>query len=71
MNSTITYLVTWEIDIEATSPEEAAKQALEIQRDPNSEAVAFTVKRQSTDEKTDVDLLDNLLEISRDLENPK
>ena len=35
------YLVKWEIDITASSPEDAARQALEIQRDKDSEAVTF------------------------------
>ncbi len=38
------YLVKWEIDVTASSPEEAAKQALEIQRDINSEALNFDVE---------------------------
>ena len=37
------YLVKWEIDIWANSPKEAAKEALKIQRDPNSKAVVFKV----------------------------
>jgi len=35
--------VIWEIDIEADSPEEAAKEARSIQLDPESEAVVFRV----------------------------
>jgi hypothetical protein len=38
-----TYLVTWQIDIEADSPEEAAAQALIIQRDTESTASVFEV----------------------------
>jgi hypothetical protein len=38
------YLVTWSIDIEADSEEEAAKQAQEIQRDPESTATVFSVE---------------------------
>jgi len=38
------YRVLWEIDVEADSPREAAKKALEIQRDPASMATAFTVQ---------------------------
>jgi hypothetical protein len=34
----------WDIDLDADSPEEAAKQALEIQRDPESTATYFTVQ---------------------------
>lgn len=49
------YVVTWEIDIEAKSPKEAAIEALRIQRKANSWATVFEV----TDEKgnkTKVDL---------------
>jgi len=35
------WLVTWEIDIEASSPRRAAEKALEIQRDPKSTATVF------------------------------
>lgn len=38
------YLVKWEIDIDAESPEQAATQALIIQRDPYSTANCFKVK---------------------------
>lgn len=37
------YLVSWYIDIEADSPEEAVLIAFEIQRDPCSEATVFQV----------------------------
>ena len=37
------YLVTWTIDIEADTPEQAAVAALEIQRDPESCALVFGV----------------------------
>lgn len=37
------YLVQWEINISAESPEAAAAKALEIQRDPNSIATVFDV----------------------------
>jgi len=36
-----TYRVKWEIDIEASDFEDAARQALAIQRDPNSIATVF------------------------------
>lgn len=39
------YLVHWTIDIEATSPREAALKALKIQRDPDSLATCFEVSR--------------------------
>jgi len=37
------YRVTWTIDLDAESSEEAAQEALEIQRDPESLATHFTV----------------------------
>jgi len=41
------YLVTWNITVEAESPEEAAKLAREIQLDPDSSALFFDVKPQN------------------------
>lgn len=41
------YRVTWEIDIDATSPYLAAMEALAIQRDPQSIATVFSVKEGS------------------------
>ena len=38
-----TYRVRWEIDVDAESPEDAAQQALEIQRDETSSATCFTI----------------------------
>ena len=37
------YLVTWKIDVEADSPQEAAQMAREIQQDPESTATVFLV----------------------------
>jgi len=37
------YLVRWEIEIEAETPQDAAAQALDIQRDPDSIATVFDV----------------------------
>ncbi len=37
------YRVEWSIDVTAVDPEDAAKQALAIQRDPGSTALEFTV----------------------------
>ena len=54
------YLVIWEIDIEADSPKEAAIEAVIIQQDKISEAIAFTVKEQATGKVVDVDLLEDL-----------
>lgn len=55
------YRVTWEIDIEATDPETAARRALAIQRDPNSTATAFKVYEIHPGDTTVIDLgaLDN------------
>lgn len=38
-----------EIEVEADSPGDAARHALEIQRDPESIATAFTVDEQTVD----------------------
>ncbi|MFF7764330.1 hypothetical protein [Streptomyces griseorubiginosus] len=40
MNS---YLVRWDIDLDASDPVDAARKALAIQRDPGSWATVFTV----------------------------
>lgn len=37
------YLVTWSIELDAESPEDAALQALAIHRDPESLATVFNV----------------------------
>lgn len=42
------YLVTWNIQVDADSPEDAALQALDTHRDPESTATVFLV----TDEET-------------------
>ncbi len=38
-----TYLVRWEIEIDATTPDAAALEALSIMRDPDSLATVFEV----------------------------
>lgn len=49
------YRVTWEIDIDADSFDDAARTALAMQRDPTSTATCFTIVDE--DGKTqDVDL---------------
>lgn len=54
-----TYFVTWEIEIDADSPREAAEQALKIQRDQDSTAVVFGVIGFDTEEdKQMIDLLE-------------
>jgi hypothetical protein len=40
----VEYHITWKIEVEAESCEEAVKLALEIQRDPNSIATQFEVR---------------------------
>jgi hypothetical protein len=51
------YLVKWEIDIYAETAEEAARQALKIQRDPDSIATVFTCKEQGVEQTVDLQLL--------------
>lgn len=43
------YAITWDIEIDADSPREAALKALEIQRDPNSTATVFSVYTEGGD----------------------
>lgn len=50
------YLVLWSVDINADSPEEAAREALEIQRDSDSTATLFEVIETYTGKKTVIDL---------------
>lgn len=52
------YLVTWEIDSEADSPEEAAMEALLVMQDKQSEALNFTVIECKTKKKYSIDLDD-------------
>lgn len=51
------FYVTWDIDIyEVDSPHEAAQDAFDLLRDPNSIATVFRVRNTSTGEETVVDL---------------
>lgn len=50
------YFLTWTIDIEASSPEQAARKALDIQRDPNSSATVFDVVEHNTKKVITIDL---------------
>lgn len=43
------FKVKWEIDIYAESPEDAARAALRIQRDPKSAATVFEVRENNPD----------------------
>lgn len=63
MNKMSTFLIKWEIDIEANTSEEAARQALDIQRDINSTALVFEVERLATNEIELIDLQDDKKEI--------
>ena len=56
MNS---YLVSWDIDVEASSPAEAAKQAEELFKRSDSTATFFNVIDKSTGGETLIDLLEN------------
>ena len=53
------YRVSWTVDVNADSPKEAAKEALKMQRNPESDAVVFKVferGRMKADGVTFVDL---------------
>ena len=52
------YRVSWEIDIDADSPRDAAEKAVEIQRRPDSIATVFTVW-DDTGESIEIDLDEN------------
>lgn len=56
MQESDTYLVTWTIDIDASSEREAAEIAHEIQLDPDSTAVVFSVRRDGRTRSTVIDL---------------
>jgi hypothetical protein len=55
------YLVTWEIDIvDALSPRDAARQAFDIMRRPDTTATCFKViEHDSGGDAASVDLLDD------------
>lgn len=46
------YLVTWQIFVEARTPEEAARDALAVQRSVDSEATCFDVLDEAGHEVT-------------------
>ena len=54
------YRVTWEIDLDATSPRAAAREALRIQRDPESIATVFSVR----ETKSEIPLADEIIDLS-------
>lgn len=58
-----TYHVSWEIEIDAENPRDAAKQALAIQRDPHSLATVFQVLEFDTEQDAvTIDLQDATVE---------
>lgn len=52
------YTVSWEIEIEAQSPEEAVQRAIVEQRDPCTQATFFTVTNTKTREIVGLNLSD-------------
>jgi hypothetical protein len=55
-----TYTVTWEIDVEATTPKVAAERAFFHMQEPGTTATCFLVKEFDGSKKAVmVDLLDN------------
>ena len=52
------YQVSWIIELAAESQEEATREALEIQRDPDSVATFFLVTNLDTDKITLIDMAD-------------
>ena len=64
-----TYNLVWEIEIDAETPLEAARKALEYQRDPGSEATVFDVVEEDG-KVTQVDLLNEEMAIVRKKEQP-
>ena len=57
-NTTQSYHLVWEIDIDATSPRDAAQQALALVQEPGTHAVVFDVIDEEG-ESTRVDLLED------------
>lgn len=49
------YFIGWEIELDASSPEEAAREALVIMRDPNSTATVFDITDTESGVKVVVD----------------
>ncbi|MGW2415982.1 hypothetical protein ACWCV5_27980 [Streptomyces tubercidicus] len=49
------YSVTWEIDLDAADPGDAARKALSIQRDASSWATVFTVRTATQTITVDLD----------------
>jgi hypothetical protein len=60
------FRVIWEIDIEATSPKEAAQQARVIQLTPGMSATVFDVWAHWTGKMHRIDLVEELDRLDRD-----
>lgn len=56
------FRVSWEMDVEAPSPAEAARKALRTHRNPESVATVFTVTSQKTGRQLTVDLTEGTCE---------
>jgi hypothetical protein len=61
------YEVIWRIQVEAETPDEAARECLAIIRDQFSEDTVFEVKNTETGETETIDA--GLLEVAEDLDN--
>lgn len=57
------YRVSWAINIIAANAQEAAAEALRIQRDPESTATVFLVKDKATGVTKSIDLLNYEMEV--------
>lgn len=51
------YTVTWQIQVSADNAVDAAVKCLEIQQDPFSEAIHFTIVHDATGVSSEIDLL--------------
>jgi hypothetical protein len=60
------YYVSWHIDIYADTPQEAARKALEIQRNPDSTATVFEVRDEAEGRTTTVDLLTEEMDMNEE-----
>jgi hypothetical protein len=58
------FTVSWSIDVEADTPEDAAREAQAIQRDPDSSATIFRVTPTNDPEGgEDIDVVRDALEV--------
>jgi len=53
------YRVIWEIELSATDPVDAARQARRVQLDPNCRATVFTVSGDYGQQQVDLDDVDS------------